>query len=213
MKKIAAVLLSTSLFLSLLPTSALAQEAKPNVTRGEVVEFLLNAADDYNPGIKKEDILKGYDKGDAHEDQEVSRIEALIMLSRAFSDLPEPKGNDLRIANISVSFTDVPKWAQDEIAKLVAAGILSGYPDGKLGVSDHITKEQLIMLTNRIMALEGSNPRDDYYEYVNKKWLNDFKIPAGELANAVFYELAKTNEDRIKAIIDDHVKKGNPAGS
>ncbi|MDR0267162.1 S-layer homology domain-containing protein, partial [Paenibacillus sp.] len=129
-KKIATVLLSTSLFLSMLPTSALAQETKPNVTRGEVVEFLLNAADDYNPSIKKEDILKGYGKGDANESQEVSRIEALIMLSRAFSDLPAPKGNDLRVAGTSASFTDVPKWAQDDIAKLIAAGILSGYPDG-----------------------------------------------------------------------------------
>ncbi|MFU1795704.1 M13-type metalloendopeptidase [Paenibacillus azoreducens] len=213
MKKFAAVLLSASLFLTMLPAAALAQEAKPNLTRGEVVDFLLNAADDYNPGIKKEDILKGYGKGDGKEDQYVSRIEALIMLGRAFSDLPEPKGNDLRVANTSASFTDVPKWAQDEIAKLIAAGLVSGYPDGKLGVSDHITAEQLRTLTNRVMALEGSNPRDDYYEYVNKKWLNDSKIPAGEMSNGVFNELAKANEERIKAIIDDLVKKQNPAGS
>ncbi|BFH62568.1 M13-type metalloendopeptidase [Paenibacillus azoreducens] len=214
MKKIAALLLSTSLLLTALPTSALAQQTKPNkMTRGEVVEFLLNAADFYNPGIKREDILKGYGKGEAREDQEVSRIEALIMLGRAFSDLPAPKGHDLRVANTSASFTDVPKWAQDEIGKLIASGVITGYPDGKLGVSDHLTKEQLITLTKRFMALEGTNPRDDYYEYVNKKWLNDSKIPAGEKSNGAFKELAKANEDRIKAIIDELVKKQNPAGS
>ena len=213
LKKIAVLLLSSSLFLTALPTYVLAQEAKPNVTRGEVVEFLLNAADDYNPGIKREDILKGYGKGEAREDQEVTRIEALIMLGRAFSNLPAPKGNDLRVANTSASYTDVPKWGQDEITKLIASGVLTDYPDGKLGVSDHITKEQLLTLTNRVMALKGSNPRDDYYEYVNKKWLNDSKIPAGEMSNGVFNELAKANEDRTKAIIDELVKKQNPAGS
>lgn len=213
MKKIIALLLSSSLLLTMLPKAGLAQAAQPNVTRGEVVNYLLNAADDYNPGIKKEDILKGHGKGDAKEDQYVSRIEALIMLSRAFSDLPEPKGNDLRISNTSAEFTDVPKWAQDEIDKLAATGIINGYPDGKLGASDHITLEQLNTLANRIMALKGSNPRDDYYEFVNKEWLNASTIPAGEMTNGVFNELAKVNEERVKAIIDEIVKKPQQAGS
>lgn len=212
MKKLAAVILSSSILLSTLP-AGLAQAAEPNVTRGEVVNYLLKAADDYNPGVKKEDILKGYGKGDAKEDQDVSRIEALIMLSRAFSELPEPKGNDLRISNNSAEFIDIPKWAEDEIVKLTATGIINGYPNGKLGASDHITMEQLNTLTKRLMALKGSNPRDDYYEFVNKTWLNKSTIPAGEMTNGVFNELATLNEERVKTIIDEIVQKPQQAGS
>ena len=32
------------------------------VTRGQVADMLLVAADDYNPNVKKEDIIQGYDE-------------------------------------------------------------------------------------------------------------------------------------------------------
>ncbi|OPA77746.1 peptidase [Paenibacillus selenitireducens] len=212
MKKLA-VWLCTTLLITMLPLSAFAQETESYVTRGQVVDYLLNAADDYNPAVKKEDILKGYGQGNLNEDQPVSRIEALIMLNRAFSDLPAPKGNDLRVGNTAATFTDIPAWAQPELAKLTAAGVVSGYPDGRLGVSDKVTSEQLRTFVNRVIALEGSNARDDYYEFINKKWLNDSTIPAGEMGNGVFNELMKTNDDKIKDIIDELVKKQNPQGS
>ncbi|WP_018756808.1 M13-type metalloendopeptidase [Paenibacillus terrigena] len=212
MKRRLAILLSTCMLL-MVPVSAFAQEAEPYATRGEVVDYLLGAADDYNPGVKKEDILKGDAKGNLNLDQSVSRIEALIMLSRAFSNLPAPQGNDLRVGNTAAAFTDVPKWAQNDIAKLASAGILSGYPDGRLGVSDRVTKEQLRTLANRIFALNGTNPRDDYYEFINKKWLNASKIPAGEMGNGVFNELMTSNEEKVKGIIDELVKQQNAAGT
>ncbi|WP_152392067.1 M13-type metalloendopeptidase [Paenibacillus guangzhouensis] len=212
MKRRLAILLSASMLLAM-PVSAFAQEADKYATRGDVVDYLLNAADDYNPGVKKEDIVKGDVKGDLKLDQSVSRIEALIMLSRAFSNLPAPQGNDLRVGNSAAVFTDVPKWAQNDIAKLASAGILSGYPDGKLGVSDRVTKDQLRTLANRIFALNGTNPRDDYYEFINKKWLNASKIPAGEMGNGVFNELMNSNEVKVSGIINELVKQQNPAGS
>ncbi|WP_314584716.1 M13-type metalloendopeptidase [Paenibacillus terrigena] len=212
MKRRLAILLSTCMLL-MVPVSAFAQEAEPYATRGEVVDYLLGAADDYNPSVKKEDILKGDAKGNLNLDQSVSRIETLIMLSRAFSNLPAPQGNDLRVGNTTAAFTDVPKWAQNDIAKLASAGILSGYPDGRLGVSDRVTKEQLRTLANRIFALNGTNPRDDYYEFINKKWLNASKIPAGEMGNGVFNELMTSNEEKVKGIIDELVKQQNAAGT
>lgn len=44
----------------LLTPSALAAE---RATRGEVARMVLAAADDYNPGVKLEDILQGNDSG------------------------------------------------------------------------------------------------------------------------------------------------------
>ena len=54
------------------------------VTRGQVADMLLVAADDYNPNVKKEDIIQGYEDGKLHEDWNVTRAEALVMLKRAF---------------------------------------------------------------------------------------------------------------------------------
>ena len=62
-------------------------------TRGETADMLLNAADDYNPGVKRSDIIKGYGgDGYLHEDWNINRAEALVMLSRAFGTLPQLTG-------------------------------------------------------------------------------------------------------------------------
>ncbi|MEE1351258.1 MAG: peptidase, partial [Clostridia bacterium] len=54
-------------------------------TRGEVADMLLMAADDYNPTVERSDIIKGYGgDGELHEDWNINRAEALVMLSRAF---------------------------------------------------------------------------------------------------------------------------------
>lgn len=79
-------------------------------TRSEVVEMLLAAADDYNPGVTKGDIIRGYENGDLREDQSVTRAEALVMLSRAFGTLPERKGVNAAQAIPADSFSDVPAW-------------------------------------------------------------------------------------------------------
>lgn len=78
-------------------------------TRGEAVEMLLTAADDYRPDAPKSDIIKGYGDGQLHEEQPVTRAEALIMLTRAFGGFPELKGNNLRRAIPREDFTDIPK--------------------------------------------------------------------------------------------------------
>ena len=61
------------------------------------------------------------------------------MLSKAFGELPEPVGNDLRSGTFGVEFTDVPAWAKKDIDKLAKAGVLTGKPDGTLGANDNIT--------------------------------------------------------------------------
>ena len=90
----AAALLAAVLVFAL-SCPALAAEGSRGLTRGQVVETLLSAADDYSPDLKKEDIIRG-DGGGLHEDRPVTRAEAMVMLSRAFGPLPEPKGDARR---------------------------------------------------------------------------------------------------------------------
>ena len=101
-------------------------------TRGEVVEMLLAAADDYNPGVTKEDIIRGYEDGDLREGQSVTRAEALVMLARAFGPLPERKGVNAAQAIPADSFSDIPAWAAETLAPVFEAGTSGRHSAGRV---------------------------------------------------------------------------------
>lgn len=76
-------------------------------TRGYTTEYLVRAADFYNPGVAKSDILKGYEDGELHEERGVTRAEALVMIKRAFKEFPELTGHNKRVAIPAESFNDI----------------------------------------------------------------------------------------------------------
>ena len=115
MKKILATVLALIFVLSCVPV-ALAAEPDAPLTRGETVEMLLSAADDYNPGVQKSDIIHGYPDGSLHEEEGVTRLQALLMLERAFGGLPEATGGFATAAYDTSNFTDVPDWEREELA-------------------------------------------------------------------------------------------------
>ena len=80
-----------------------------SITRGETAQMLLTAADDYNSDIKLTDIIQGYEDGGLYEGKTVTRAEALVMLKRAFGELPEPVGHNKRVAILTEEFTDIPE--------------------------------------------------------------------------------------------------------
>lgn len=201
-KKFLSLLMAIVMVLSV-SVSVYANETSPPATRGEIVKTLLMAADAYHPGINKEAVIQGSKNGDLRENDPAKKVEALVMLSRAFGELPEPVGNDLRIGTFGVEFTDVPAWAKKDIDKLAKAGVLTGNPDGTLGAYDTITIDEFQNVIARIWALEGSHLNDDFYETINKKWLNKSTIPAGELTGGIGFELQKQNTDKIEKIIDE----------
>ena len=49
--------------------------AEQDATRGEVAAMLLQAADDYNPGVEKTDVIKGYEDGQLHMFEEYKDAE------------------------------------------------------------------------------------------------------------------------------------------
>lgn len=155
---------------------AVAWEEDRAATRGEVVEMLLAAADDYNPGVTKEDIIRGYEDGDLREDQSVTRAEALVMLARAFGPLPERKGVNAAQAIPADSFSDIPAWAAETLAPVFEAGIVAGTAPGVFSPNEAVTLHQMELFIRRTYALFGSNERDDFYATANKDYLDNAEV-------------------------------------
>lgn len=201
-RSLSALLMAVVMFITF-SIPVYANETQPLATRGEIVNTLIAAADDYNTVVNKEAIIKGYVNGELKENEPVKRIEALVMVSRAFGELPKPVGNDLRMGTFGVEFKDVPAWAKEDIANLTAAGVLAGNPDGLLGVNDNITINELKPIIARVWALKGSNLKDDFYETVNKKWLNTSTIPAGEMMAGGFTDISHSNDEKIAKMLNE----------
>ena len=210
MKRLFAVLLVLALALGL-TGACFAQE--PALTRGEAAQMLIRAADDYNRGVKLEDILKGYPDGELDLDGSVTRAQALIMLDRAFGKLPAPVGDNARAAAGTQGFSDAPAWGGEELTRAVSSGIVAGAQDGLLHPEKEITRQELETLISRAYALEGKNLKDDFYAAVNKKWLDGSSIPAGLSINGPFYGLSLTVNDQISKLITDIAKKPQKAGT
>lgn len=177
--------------------------ADEDATRGEVAEMLLTAADDYNPGVQKSDIIKGYEDGELHEDWNVTRAEALVMLKRAFGELPEPEGHNARVAIPAEEFTDIPEWAQTELADVFDAGIVAGTAEGIFSPDDNVTKEQMEIFIERVYSLFGTNLKDDFYATVNKDTLNSLEIKPGRAVSGTLYDLQDESTEAVDAILQE----------
>ena len=174
---------------------AVAWEEDRAATRGEVVEMLLAAADDYNPGVTKEDIIRGYEDGDLREDQSVTRAEALVMLARAFGPLPERKGVNAAQAIPADSFSDIPAWAAETLAPVFEAGLVAGTAPGVFSPNEAVTLHQMELFIRRTYALFGSNERDDFYATANKDHLDNAEVwdstgTSNEIGDIAFDQVA-----------------------
>lgn len=182
-------------------------------TRGEVASMLLSAADDYNPTIEYSDIIKGYGgDGELHEDWNVNRAEALVMLSRAFGKLPELSGHNARVALKSGDFSDIPDWAMPELKPVLDAGIAAGTADGVFSPYDDVTKEQMQLFINRVYALFGTNEKDDFYAAVNKDKLNSLELKPGRMMSGTLYDLQDDSTEEVNGIIKEAIEKGGEKG-
>lgn len=172
-------------------------------TRGEIADMLLNAADDYNISVQRSDIIKGYDDGDLHEDWRVTRAEALVMLKRAFGELPTPTGHNARVALPQRSFTDIPDWAKAELNNVFDAGIAAGTAEGIFSPNDNVTREQMNLFIQRVYALYGTNEKDDFYAAVNKDALNTLEIKPGRVIAGTLFDLQDDSTAQVSEIIKE----------
>lgn len=132
-----------------------AEASQEPLTRGEVVELLMTAADAYQPNLQKTDIIKGYDDGTLHEDMKVTKLEALIMLNRAFGTLPE-SSNSSHALSVD-DFTDIPVWAKSEMEDVLQSGIVEATANGLFHPNETIDAEQMEMYINQVLELFEGN--------------------------------------------------------
>ena len=163
------------------------------VTRKDVVEMLLVAADDYNPTVTKSDVIRGYEDGQLREDNLVTKAEALIMVKRAFGNIPSIRGFNKYVAFPKKEFNDVPGWAKAELGDMFELGIVGGNDKGEFSPNDKVTKSQMKTLISRVYRLFGTNKRDDFYAAVNKDALDNATIPDGKAATGTLYNDTVSN--------------------
>lgn len=132
-----------------------AEASQEPLTRGEVVELLMTAADAYQPNLQKTDIIKGYDDGTLHEDMKATKLEALIMLNRAFGTLPE-SSNSSHALSVD-DFTDIPVWAKSEMEDVLQFGIVEATANGLFHPNETIDAEQMEMYINQVLELFEGN--------------------------------------------------------
>lgn len=174
------------------------QEEK--VTVGEAADYLVKAADAYTENPDRSEILAGYEE---KENEPLTREQCLVMISRAFGTLPKPQGNNARIRDKDVSYSDVPESAQEAAANLLQGGILVNTEDGLLKPKEEVTFQEMDTITRRIYALMGSSLKDDFYNTVNKKELDTKEIPAGETDAGSTYDLRIKVSREINEIIQE----------
>jgi len=200
-KRLLALILACVLAAS--PAALASDEA---LTRAEAAEILTAAGDDYHS--LSEPVLEG-----GREDEAVTRVEALVMLSRAFGELPAPKGDSARWAVDSAAFTDLPNWAKSRLENVLAAGVVTPNGEGVLGARETVSRQELETLLQRVYALEGSNLKDDFYANVNKEWLETTAIPAGSAMTGTLYEVTDATNKQVAALIKDIAASEPAAGS
>jgi len=189
--------------------STLAAEEEA-LTRGEALALLLEAADDYG-APDAGSILLGDENG-LREDDPLTRVEALLMLSRAFGELKEPVGDSERWSS-GTGFSDVPAWAAEELAGILASGVVVGEGDGTLAPNKTVTAGELDNLIRRIYALEGSNLKDDFYANVNQEWLDAASIPVGSSMTNTLSQVGDSTNKQVAALIQEIAASEPEAGS
>ncbi|MGN0108454.1 MAG: M13-type metalloendopeptidase [Hominilimicola sp.] len=170
-------------------------------TRGEVCEMLLNAADDYNSDVQKSDILKGYEDGELHEDWNVTRAEAVVMLARAFGDFPELKGYNKYVAIPKESFTDIPDWANDEMNRVFDAGLVAGKDEGIFAPYDNVTTEEMNLWIERVYALFGTNLKDNFYTTINHDTFEELEIGEGKTGAGKMSEMNDVMNNKLAGLV------------
>lgn len=92
-------------------------------------------------------LASGYPDGTFQPDASVTRAEFTVMLARALQ---------LNGTGAALSFTDramVGSWAQEAVAQIVQAGIVSGYADGRFQPNATITRAEMAAMVARAMKL------------------------------------------------------------
>lgn len=117
--------------------------------------------------LEKYDIIKGYADGTFGPDAPVTRAEFVTMAVRYYALF-----NDVKKGDYTVNYKDLAKsyWAYADIAYAKHIGWLNGYADGTFKGDNHITRAEVVTVTNHAT---GRTPDEDYINK-NVSTLNKF---------------------------------------
>ena len=170
------------------------------LTKGEVLDILLDTAPYYTPYIGAEDIVSGYNEGDFRDDKLADDTEMLVMISRAFPTMDEIDGRNYVLKPAEYINTDLPDWAQKHFDYLNSRGIIS---DNTV-LDDSVTKAELDTYLRRIWQYYAQNPKDDFYAYINRPDPSETKI---KVNSGVIDDLQAENTRAVKDILSDILQK------
>jgi len=211
MKRMALILflLTVIMCFCAIPVMAATAEDAGYLSRGELMELLITAADDYHTAAPA-DIIKGYEDGSLRYDSYATRAEALVMLRRAFTELPALDSNRLYslLTDKNASFADVPAWAKTDVDMLIASGLLVNTDDGLLHAREYVSEIEVQTLLRRVWMLYGSNHKDDFYMTIEKENIENIKIYPGYVGGSSIHDVGQLENERITMIVDE-VLSGN----
>lgn len=96
-------------------------------------------------------IVNGYENGSFGGNKPISRSEFIKMVVIAFGCYD---------STATGNFSDVPKdaWYSSSIGSAVNNGLINGYPDGRFGVNDMISREDAAVVIWRVLQSVGIQP-------------------------------------------------------
>ncbi|MEI7026224.1 NEAT domain-containing protein [Paenibacillus sp. y28] len=93
-------------------------------------------------------IVNGYEDGTFRPDDEISRAEFTVLISRVLQ--LEDTGSALNYSDLSL----VPDWAKSDLAKVAAAGMISSYEDNTFRADRSITRSEIAVIVARALNLQ-----------------------------------------------------------
>ncbi len=92
-------------------------------------------------------VVRGYPDGKFYPDRPVTRSEAAVMLDQAIKPVFCETNLDFADAE------DIPGWAREAVGRVVSAGVLKGYADGRLRPGARVTRAETAVLFARLIGL------------------------------------------------------------
>lgn len=176
---------------------------------GEIADYFMKASEGYAASPERSAVIEGMEESD-----KATRLQMLVLASRAFGRLPAPKGNAKRIAPPAPDLKEVPDWAKEDLQNLSDGGILAasdltGTSDGeeeKGAAGSSILEEPVTMkdaeiISARFYAAFGTDLKDDFYTAVNQQQLNTIEIPEGEEMAGGSTSVTKHTDEQLKELI------------
>jgi len=194
------LLCATGAFADIIDQKAIAQYDVLDA-RAQICDILLIQGAKYNSGILDGDVIKGCDDVSVSENNPVTRLDFFVMLSSAFGTLPEPKGGMRIMMPDAISFNGVPSWAKADIDNIVAARILTEAQS----LDEEISFDEIMLLIQRVHALIGTSLSDDFYNTVNKEYMENAILMPGHSMEDMFQSVARKIDEDIKNIVDEIV--------